>query len=175
MQRVLLAPHLDFLRRAVGAVVVVRRVSEVAVRLALDEGGSLALPCVADGGVHGGVHVERVVAVDDHPRHSVGVRVLGDVLDRRLLGEGHGDGVAVVLADEDDREAVDAREVQGLVEVTLRRGAVAEVADGHAVVAPEVGGEADAGRVGDVGCDGRRPGDDAESPAPPVAGHLPPA
>ena len=79
LQRVLLAPRLDLLGRAIGAVVVVRGVGEVAVRLALDEGRSLAPTGAADGGVHGGVDVERVVAVDDHAGEAVGVGVLGDV------------------------------------------------------------------------------------------------
>ena len=72
-QRVLLAPRLDLLRRAVGAVVVVGGVGEVAVGLALDERGPVAAAGVAHGGVHGGVHVERVVAVDDHAGEAVGV------------------------------------------------------------------------------------------------------
>ena len=83
-QRVLLAPGLHLLRRAVGAVVVVGGVGEVAVGLALDQGGAVAAPGVAHGRVHRGVHVERVVAVDDHAAEAVGVGAVGDVVDRRL-------------------------------------------------------------------------------------------
>ena len=83
-QRVLLAPRLHLLRRAVGAVVVVGGVGEVAVGLALDERRAVAAAGVADRGVHRGVHVERVVAVDDHAAEAVGVGAVGDVVDRRL-------------------------------------------------------------------------------------------
>ena len=69
-QRVLLPPGLDLLARAVGAVVVVGRVGHEAVRLALDERRPLTPPGPADRGVGGAVHVERVVAVDDHARRS---------------------------------------------------------------------------------------------------------
>ena len=57
-------------RRAVGAVVVVGGVGEVAVGLALDERRGPRPARVADRGVHGGVDVERIVAVDDHAAAS---------------------------------------------------------------------------------------------------------
>ena len=176
LQRVLLAPGLDFLGRAVGAVVVVGRVGQIAIRLALDERGPLAVAGPGHGRVGGRVHVEGIVAVDDDAGEPVGVGVLGDVLDGRLLGQGHGDGVAVVLADEDHGDAVNAGEVQRLVEVAFGRRPVAEVGDGHArVVARHLRGQGHARGVGDVGGDRRRTGDDVQRPAAPVAGHLAPA
>src|SRR5205807_9140176 len=122
-QRVLLAPQLDRGGSAVAAVVVVGGVPQVAVGLALDQDGALTLAGVADGRVGRGVDVDGIVAVHDHAGQPVGVGVLGDVLDRRLLGQGNGDGVAVVLAHEDDGQAVDPGEVERLVEVALRGGA----------------------------------------------------
>ena len=58
-QRVLLAPRLHLLRRAVGAVVVVGGVGEVAVGLALHQRGAVAAAGVTHRRVHGRVHVER--------------------------------------------------------------------------------------------------------------------
>ena len=174
-ERVLLAPTLDLLGAAVGAVVVVGRVGEVAVGLALDERRPLTTPRPPQRGVHRAVAVERFVAVDDHAGEPVAVRVLRDVAHRRLLVERDRDGVAVVLADEHERDAVDAGEVARLVEVALRRGAVAEEADDGPVLVPQLHRLGHARGVGDVGGDRRRARDDAEPPRSPVAGHLPPA
>ena len=101
--------------------------------------------------------------------------MLGDVLDRRLLGERDRDGVAVVLADEDDGEAVDAGEVQGLVEVALGGGPVAEVAHRHLIAPALLGGQGQAHGMGDVGGDGGGAADDAQVLVAPVVGHLAPA
>src|SRR5437588_675579 len=122
----------------------------------------------ADACVGGGVDVEGVVAVGDDAREPVGVGVLGDVLDGGLLGERHRDGVAVVLADEHHRQAVDPGQVQGLVEVALGRGPVAEVADRDAVLPPHLRRQGHAGGVGDVGGDRRRSRDDPPLAAAPV-------
>ena len=153
LERVLLPPRLDLLGHAVGAVVIVGGVGQVAVGLALDEARPFTLAGPVDRGVHRGVDVERVVAVDDHPQAAVLVGVLGDVLHRRLLDQRHGDGVAVVLAHRHQRQVVDAGEVHRLVEVALAGGAVAEVTDDDRVLTPHPGGQGDAGGVGDVGGD----------------------
>jgi hypothetical protein len=152
-ERVLLAPQLDLGRRSVAAVVVVGGVPEVAIGLALDQGGALALPGMADGRMRRRVDVDGVVAVHDHSGQPVGMSVLGDVLDRRLFGERDRDGVAVVLADEHDRQPVDAGEVEGLVKVALRGGAVAEVGHDDVVSAFELGRQRHAGGVRKMGGD----------------------
>jgi hypothetical protein len=171
-QRVLLPPGLDLLRRAVGAVVVVGRVGHVAVGLALDEGRPLAVAGPADGRVHGGVDVEGVVPVDDHTAEAVAVGPVGDVVDRRLLRQRDRDGVAVVLADEDARQAVDAGEVERLVEVALRRRPLTEVADHHLALLAQLGRVGEAGGVGELRGDGGRAGDDVELGRAPVVRHL---
>src|SRR5207245_541224 len=95
-------------------------------RASCREGVERAVGGIRDATVTG----VQTCALPIYTREAVGVRVLGDVLDGRLLRQRDGDGVAVVLADEHHRKAVDACEVERLVEVALRRGAVAEVADG---------------------------------------------
>src|SRR3972149_1080892 len=68
-----------------------------------------------------------------------------------LLLERHRDGPLVVLADEDDRHVPDAGDVQGLVEVALGGGTVAEEDHDDGVVAPVLGGVGEADGVGDLG------------------------
>ena len=82
-------------------------------------------------------------------------RAGGDILERRVLA------VAVVLAEEDDREPQHGAEVEALVEVALVDRPVAELADGDAADALER--EADAGGGGD------RPADDPERADEPIA------
>ena len=163
---------LDLLARPVDPVVVVGGVGHEPVRLGLDERGALAGPGPGHGGLGGGVDVEDVVAVDHHAVEAVGGGPVGHVGHRRLLPHPDGDGVAVVLAHEDGGQPVDAREVERLVEVALRGRRLAEPGDGDLVVAPDGGGQGQAGGVGELGADGRRAGDDPEPARAPVVRHL---
>ena len=71
LERVLLPPRLDLLRRAVGAVVVVGGVGQVAVGLALDQAsGPRPLRARCTAACMARVDVEGVVAVDDHARQA---------------------------------------------------------------------------------------------------------
>ena len=105
------------------------------VGVGLDEGRALA----AAGGVERllghGIHREDVVAVDPDAGEAEAAGALVE-RDAGLLLVGLGDGPLVVLAEEDDRGVVDRGEDEGLVDVALRGGAVAEVGDdgGVAVV-----------------------------------------
>jgi hypothetical protein len=68
----------------------------------------------------------------------------------------------VVLADEEDRELPDGREVQRLVEDPLAGGAVAEEAGDDLVAPLHRDGERHAGRQGELAADDRRREDHAE-------------
>src|ERR1019366_829898 len=84
------------------------------------------------------------------------------------------DGEAVVLDDEDHREAVGGGEAEGVVEVAL---AGRPLAGGHhrdRVLATDLGGECDPGGVDELGGDHRPGGDDVEPPAAEVGRHLAP-
>jgi hypothetical protein len=94
------------------------------------------------------------------------------VLDRHLLGLGDGDGVAVVLAEEDDREAVDPGEVAALVEIAFGGGALAEAGDRHLAGAAELGGVGHAGRLRDLGGNDAGGRDDPVLGGAVVGGHL---
>jgi hypothetical protein len=75
---------------------------------------------------HHRVALEEVAAVHFHRDEAVVARAdVGDAAAGRLLVDGHRDRVAVVLDEEDDRRALAARPVEGLVEIALARGALA--------------------------------------------------
>ena len=109
------------------------------VRGGLDDDGSGAGADRTDDLGHDLRRRHDVVAVDGPVAHAV---PLGAVLERRgvLIG-GCGElGVAVVLAEEDDRELPHRGQVHGLVERALGHRAVAEERDREGAVAPELGG-----------------------------------
>ena len=94
---------------------------------------------------------ENVAAVDGHPREAIAGGPCGDRQPPDLLRQRHADGVAVVLAHEDDRQLVDAREVHRLVHLALVCGSLAEVRDRHHVVAAHPRSHGDPHRVEDLG------------------------
>ena len=138
---------LDLLARTVGLVVVVRRVREEAVSLALDQGRSFARPSTVVRLLHHPEAREDVVAVDHEPGDPVPFGSTRDVCHCHLLGLWHADRVLVVLADEHDRQAVDRGDVQALVPVTLAGRTLAEPAADDAVLVPIFHGVGDPGRV----------------------------
>ena len=114
--------RIDVARRVVGGVVRAHAVGP-----GLDERRPLPRPRPRDRPRAGVVHREEVVAVDELAGDAVAGRPRGEARRRGLLAHRGGDGPAVVLEHEDDRRAAHAGEVERLVRVALRRGAVAEV------------------------------------------------
>ena len=98
------------------------------------------------------VAAEHVAAVDHHAGHAVARRARRDRAAGHLAVERDADGVAVVLAHEDDRQVVDAGEVHRLVDLALVGGALAELGHGHDVVAAHPGAHGDARPRGAPGC-----------------------
>ena len=143
-----------------------------AVGLKFEDDGATAGASLLHDLMHVAVDEEEVVAVDDEAADAVGGGAVGDVADDHLLFLHLGDGVAVVLDDEDEGEGVDGSEVEALVEVALGGGALADVGDGDGVLTLEFGGPGEAGRDGDLGADGGGLGDDAQLLVVPVGGHL---
>jgi nucleoside-diphosphate-sugar epimerase len=72
------------------------------------------------------VHGQHVVAVDRDAVKAIPFRALGHVLDRHALLDRHRVGVEIVLADEQDRQLVDAGKIERFVEVAVLLGALAE-------------------------------------------------
>ena len=172
VDRVVARPLLDLGARAVAAVVVARGVGDEAVGLRLDQLRAVAAAQLLDAPAHLLVDGEDVVAVDGRGLDVVAAGALGDVADGHLLLAGLGDGVAVVLAEEDHGQLVDGGEVERLVKVALGGGALAEVDDGDLVQPSQLRGVGDAGGVRQVGGDHAGAGDDALLGEGPVARHL---
>ena len=98
-----------------------------------DQGRALA-PAGAIHGVPGRlVAGEHVVAVHHHPREAIAGRAVGNVLDGHLAGLRHRDRVAIVLADEEHRQLVDAREIHGFVAIPLAGATLAEIGSGDGI------------------------------------------
>ncbi len=83
-----------------------------------------------------GAHGQHVVAVERGARNAVAIGVDGQSLDHGMCRERRELGVAVVLADEDDRQAPERGDVQRLVEVAGVGRAVTEEDDHHLARAP---------------------------------------
>jgi hypothetical protein len=95
-----------------------------------------------------------VVAVNLDPFEAVGDRLLREGLGRRLSGARHGDRILIVLAEEDHGDFEDPGEVEPLVEVPFRSGAIAKVHERTRLFALELGGPGRPDRVQDLGSDG---------------------
>src|SRR5207247_6662309 len=114
-----LGQALDLRLRPVAALVVLGRVGAEAVDEALDKRRPSARARPRDSFLGDGVAGDRIAPIDSDAREAVAGRALGDVLDRVLLVERSRDRKAVVLADEDLRQLVYGREVEGLVGVAF--------------------------------------------------------
>ncbi len=144
LDRVFLAPVLELLRRHVAGVVVLG-VALHAEGLGLDQRRAAAAPRPLDRPPRGLVDRQHVVAVDDLARDAVGRGARRDVLDPHLPVGGRRVGPAVVLDDQHQRHLEHRGEVQPLVEVARRGAAVADVGEGHQVLALHAAGERHAG------------------------------
>ncbi len=170
-ERIVAAPLLHLLPAAVEPVVIVRGVGVVAVGAGFDEGGSLSPAGPLGGLLDHPVDGEGLVAVDGHAVHPVAGGAVGNHTGD-LLRSGDGDGVLVVLDDDDEGKAVDAGEVHRLVPVPLGSGTLTPVDHhdpGSFLLLQHV---RDAGGVGELGGDGRGVGEHVEAGIRPVIGQL---
>ncbi len=130
--------------------------------LALDQVGAGAGAGVGQRALGGGVNREHVVAVHDLGRHVVSGTAIGHIGARHLGTEGRGVGVLIVVADEDHRQLLDGGEVHALMPGAPAGGAVAEIAEGHAVLALVAERQSGAGSHGNGGGQGADDGDQAQ-------------
>ena len=122
-----------------------------AVGAAFEKGGSLAAAGAAGEGGDRVADADEVVAVDGKAGNAVAFGAPGDGAGADARGGRRGHGVAVRLADGDERELPEGGEVQRLVDDALVGGAVAEEGGDHAVALLKLRVEGEAGGEGDAG------------------------
>jgi hypothetical protein len=153
-ERVELLPALELLLRAVGRGVVRGRVGPDPVGERLDQRGPPAGARALHGLAHRPDHRQEVVAVDLDARHAVAVAARGQVGCGRLDGLGRRDRIAVVADHVDRGHAEHAAEVDGGVEVALRRGSLAQEGQGDLTRAAQLGRVGEPAGVGELRADG---------------------
>ena len=126
-----------------------------------------------EGGARHREYGEDVVAIDAYAGEAKPLCALIQ-RDPALALERLADGPLVVLTEEHDRRVVDRREDEGLVDVALTRGTVAEVADDRAVAAVALDAHGIADRVQAlVADDDRVEAEVVLVRVPPAIGHAP--
>ena len=119
----------------------------------LDQARSLARPRPQRGAQHRVVDRRGVVAVDPAARQVVGRGAAGDAAAGDHAVAGRRQAVEVVLAEEDQRQPPDRRQVHGLVEDALAGRAVAEEGDADRARAAQLLGQGGAGAESHAGTD----------------------
>ena len=114
---------------------------------ALDEGRTVSVATALEGRGDGGEHGGDIIAVDAQARHSVAGGAIGEHRRVRLLPQGSGDRVLVVLQHEDRRGLPHGGEVEGLVGVAFAAGAIAEEGESRGILALELRGHRESGGV----------------------------
>ena len=125
----------------------------ITIDLCLDHIGTLACTGVIHSGLHGLIDLGGVGAVHNGERHVVSSCTAG-----QIRGVGHavdlgGNAVAVVLNEPHHGKLPGSSHVQRLMEGAFVGGAVAEAADGHGIIAHDLGSQSAAGRDALTGAD----------------------
>src|SRR4029450_11371409 len=103
------------------------------VGLALDESRTFSAPGASQSSLSRLIDGKHVISVDGHTVETVAVSSIRDVVNRHALFDRNRVRVLVVFADKNDREAVHACKVQGLVKVAGIARAFAEIGDDDVV------------------------------------------
>src|SRR5246127_938598 len=93
---------------------------------ALDEAGSFSLARFFNGFVRGLAHRQEIIAIYGGSGNGICLGVLGEPFNFRMSRQRRKFGIAVVLADEDDRQVPQTRDVQRFVKSTRLAGTIAE-------------------------------------------------
>ena len=132
-------PGFDFFFCAIAFSGIAYVVPAIAVRVAFDECGAVALSGAFDGLGSGFVHGNGVAAIYGCAGNAEGKRSIGDAFARGDISGGGVFAVVVVFTDVDDREFPYCGEVHDFEEDALIGGAVAKEADGNLVGAAFLG------------------------------------
>ena len=133
----------------------------MAIGQALNEGGAFALPGAVDRRLGHVQHAVEVLPVAADPAHAIGGRSLRHRLHGHLEAHGGRVGVEVVLADEDDREVMDAGEIERFVEISPGRCPLSEEGDGDARLVEHLEAQRCPDRDGERGAEHAGGSDDA--------------
>ncbi len=151
LDRVPFLPLFHFFLRPVFGGVIRGRVAGHPVRVGLDECCSLTGFGFIDGFLGGGIHGENVVSVNQNAWETVGKGFLGQCLGGCLFGSGHRNRVLIVETDKHIGCSVDAGEIEGLVEISLGSGPVAERTQNTDLFLFHFGGHTRSDRMGELG------------------------
>ena len=173
LDRVFLPPDRHLFGLPVALVVVIAGVRRESIGLGLDQGRALAPSRPVDRLPGDLVAGQDVIAVDHHAGEAVACGSIGEVRDRHLARLRHGDGVAVVFADEDHAQLVDASEIHRLVGIALAGTALTEIDVGDGILFALFGGERHTGGVQQLGRHRAAAGHDVQTTAAEVSRHLP--
>src|SRR5262249_51358009 len=127
------------------AIGVALEVPEEAVRPQLEERGPRTRASAFDRLTGRLVHGEHVARVDGEPGKAVALGAQRDLGNAGRIGGGRRLGIAVVLADVDDRQLPDRSKVEALVKHALVGRSVAEEGDGHLVRLADASGKTRSG------------------------------
>src|SRR5260370_24373377 len=123
---------------------------------------------------HRRVDGEEVVTSDPYARDAVRGRPFRHPWSSDLQGLRHGDRPVIVLAEEDHRATMNAREVQAFVKVSLAGRPLAEAHVAEGPLPSPFQRQADPCRLGDLRADGARTDHDAAAAAAEGARRLAP-
>ena len=128
-----LLPFLDLLLAAVAEIPHTLGMGTGAVSFAFDQRGPFPAARSLDRGASGGLHGQHVIPVNSDRGHAIGNSPRRDTWVSRGVIECHLGGIAIVLADKQDRQSPNAGHVDSFVECTIVDRAVAEKSHGHLV------------------------------------------
>src|SRR5438094_2659968 len=162
----------ELCRIAVGPLVIIGGMRLQAQHFCLDQGGALAGAGTLGRLSHCQMDGEEIIAVDAHARNTVAGGSLGNTGPGNLQRRGHGDCPAIVLTEEDHRAAMDRREVEPFVEVTLAGGALTKTDVTQGSLSSPLQRQADAGRFGNLRPDRAGANDHTAAAAAEIARRL---
>ena len=155
IELIALQPRLALGGRAIAGVEILVRtdVLQPAIGAAFDEGGPLAAAQRRDRGIGFRAQFQHIAVFDAARRNSVGLDTFAQALRRPAPRHRRVNGVEIVLADEQDRQFVQSREVQALGEHALFGRAIAEKGHDHAIASRALERQRKADRERDRGSD----------------------
>jgi hypothetical protein len=174
-QRIALQPFTLFVAGAVYRRSVIGRMRRVAVAQGLDQRRAAAGTRLVNGRPDGLIHSQHIHAVDPDAFEAIGFRLLRQRFSGCLFVQRRGLGIAIVLAEKHGGRLPHTGIIEAGVKIAFGSGAIAKDRDRDFAAAQHARSVAVAGRLGNVGADGRVERRDAVFVGiPDRVGHTPP-